>query len=155
MALVVSAWSSKAVPDGSSAVITNLGPPKCSTNPPLRVVNRRGFIVFCGPGSAVVWSKGKWNVIKGSACDGGRLDFGTWSQRSTPHVGLGIVLDSRPHPGSVDVGDGGIELIPGTRTALSGTATIEPGLKRGTFNLYGRNGAGPDGSRFVGAWNCG
>lgn len=95
-----------------------------------------------------------WHTIKGSGCNDGRLAFGVWSQRRTPHKGLYIVLDSL-RAGTVDVIDGGIELIPGWRTALSGMANVEPGLTRGTFNVYGRNGSGADGSRFIGAWNCG
>ena len=110
--------------------------------------------MFCGPGSAVVWSKRRWLAIRGCGCNDGRLAFGIWSQHGTPHRGLYIVLESL-RAGNVDVIDGGIELIPGTRTALFGSALVEPGLNRGSFNVYGRNGSGPDGSRFVGAWNCG
>jgi hypothetical protein len=152
-AFVLSALSSGAAPVADHAAV-KVVPPQCSTNPPLRTAQRRGFTVFCGPGSAVVWSKGVWHTIKGSGCTDGRLAFGVWSQRRTPHEGLYIVLDSL-RAGTVDMIDGGIELIPGTRTALSGTANVEPGLTRGTFNVYGPNGSGADGSRFIGAWNCG
>jgi hypothetical protein len=152
--MVVSAWSSQTVPPHLHAVVSTLVP-KCSANRPQKAVERRGFTVFCGRGSAVVWSKGGWHVVKGSACTADHLEFGVWSQSPVPHEGFGIVLTSIDHAGNANVIDGEIQLIPGTRTALSGSVVIEPGLSSGTFNVYGRNGSAPDGSRFIGAWNCG
>jgi hypothetical protein len=150
MPLVLSGWS--------AARTSNIGPPKCSAlaTKQERGITRRGFTVFCGPASAVVMQRGIWHVLKNGVCRDGRLYFGALGPRRARHVFLGLQLDSRDHPGTVNIRDGEIELVPpGTVEALSGTALIEPGLDSGTFNAYGRDANGPVGDRFVGAWNCG
>ena len=118
---------------------------------------RHGWERVCGPGSALVSFKGVSYSVHGGYCSDGRVDFGISGPGSTPHRGFWIVL-AHHGAGAVKVVDGEVELVPGIRVALSGTAVVEPGLKGGTFKVFGRggsNGTTPTGSRFTGSWNCG
>jgi hypothetical protein len=70
---------------------------------------------------------------------------------------LYLVIDAPDQSGTAAVIDGGLDLVPGRREpAISGTALIQPsGPLRGSFSLFGRDGAGPDGWTFFGAFSCG
>ncbi len=118
---------------------------------------RQGWETACGPGRALVTFKGVSYAIHGGYCTDGRLGFGILGNGSAPHRGFAIVL-AHNRAGVVNVIDGEVEFVPGVRVALSGTAVVEPGLKRGTFKVFGRggpNGTTPTGSRFTGSWDCG
>ena len=79
--------------------------------------------------------------------------FGVLGPGSAPHRGFWIDL-AHNRAGAVDVTDGEVEFVPGVRVALSGTALVKPGLKRGTFNVFGRSASGPTGGKFTGSWTC-
>jgi hypothetical protein len=83
------------------------------------------------------------------------LDFGVYSPRATPHLGFGLRFDAS-RAGIVNVVDGELEMVPGIRVALSGTAHVDPGFRSGTFSVYGRGAGGRHtGGTFTGGWTCG
>ena len=136
-----------------------VGPGSCPAH--LKVgqhaILRHGWLRACGPGTALVMFKGVSYSIHGGSCTDGRVYFGIVGPGSAPHRGFWIVL-ARKGAAAVNVIDGEVELVPGIRVALSGRAVVEPGLKRGTFTVFGRagpNGTTPTGSHFTGSWNCG
>ena len=83
------------------------------------------------------------------------LGFGVTTPRAVPHKGLFLMLEPGNRPGRVRIIDGQLDLVPGIRVALSGTAVVDRGLRSGTFWVYGRVWANiPSGGRFTGSWTC-
>ena len=127
-----------------------------------QLVNRSGYALACGPGSAVVTFKGMTYRMKGSRCfigsRGGRLYFGAQRFNTPlppPRNALYLVVE-RNRRGSVNVVDGGIDLVSGLRAAIVGKAQATTKLGRGTFTIFGHLGNGKtDTRRFTGSWNCG
>lgn len=151
LVLVAGGWTSVA------ATVGVVGPSSCPTHGLLtHVIVRNGYRTMCGLASGVISLNGASYTLRGGFCDHGRMGFGVLGPGSAPHRGLFIVL-AHDRAGAVDVIDGEVELVPGIRVALSGTAVVEPRLRRGTFKVFGRAGLGtrPTGSRFTGSWNCG
>lgn len=151
--LVLGAWASAA--EG--------GAPTCTAQDEKSktLVLRRGYSLACGPGSAVVKFKGITYRMKGSRCfispQGARLYFG--AQRGSwplppPLNGLYLVVEPN-RKGTVDVIDGGVNLVSGLRAAIGGKAQATNGLRRGTFTIFGHVGGQPDSRRFMGSWQCG
>ena len=106
---------------------------------------------------AVVTVKGATYTIPHGACrgGGGQSDFGVYSQSAKPHIGFGLRLDT-VRAGRVTVSDGELDVVPGFRVALSGTAHLDAGLRSGTFTVHAR---GADsrlaGGPITGRWTCG
>jgi hypothetical protein len=120
--------------------------------------SKPGWWVQCGPAHAVVTVRGVTHTITHGACNGprgGRLDFGIYSPRGVRHVGLGLRLE-RVRAGTVEVTDGELEVVPGIRVALSGTARVDRGFGSGTFSVHGRRADGRRiGGTIDGSWACG
>jgi hypothetical protein len=112
-----------------------------------------GYLTMCGPASGVIRFKGTSYAIHGGLCSDGRIYFGVLGLGSAPHKGFFIDL-THLRAGAVGVSDGEVEIVPGIRVALSGTALVKPSLKQGTFSVFGRSGSGRTGSTFTGSWNC-
>jgi hypothetical protein len=139
-----------------AAASREVGPRSCSTvdRRQQRVLVRNGYYTRCGPASAVLTFERRSYAIRGGFCTDGRMSFGVSGAGSASHRGFAIILASN-RSGGVPVIDGEVEFVPGIRVALSGTAIVRRGLKRGTFRVYGRSGTRPTGSKFTGSWNCG
>lgn len=152
LVLVAGGWTR------GGATVGVVGPSSCPTHGvSTHVIVRNGYRTLCGLASGVISLNGVSYTLRGGFCDNGRLGFGVLGAGSAPHRGLYIVL-AHDRAGAVDVIDGEVELIPGIRVALSGTAVVAPSLRRGTFKVFGRagrSGTRPTGSRFTGSWNCG
>ena len=135
-----------------------LAPGSPAAGPRLCTGSKPGWWVQCGPASAVVTVRGVSHTITHGACNGpsgGRLDFGIYSPRATPHVGLGLRFET-VRAGTVKVIDGELEVVPGIRVALSGTAHVDPGFRSGTFSVHGRRADGRrTGGTITGRWICG
>jgi len=71
-----------------------------------------------------------------------------------PLNGLYLVVEPN-RKGTVDVIDGGVNLVSGLRAAIGGKAQATNGLRRGTFTIFGHVGGQPDSRRFMGSWQCG
>ena len=122
------------------------------------VVPRRGYLLACGPGSAVVSFKRITYRMKHSKCfDGAGLYFGVSSgARTSPTNGLYLVLAPHGKAGAVDVIDGGLDLAAGVHAAILGKAQVKAGLRSGTFSVFAHIGNGKsDGRKFTGSWQCG
>ena len=160
LALAAHSRSSAPEPAKSSAA-----PPRCTkADDRNEGVVRNGFLVECGPASAVVRSGGATHVIRTGNCGAGPgLDgdweyFGVRSRRAVPHIGLTIHVIYRPgdvrerRPGRPYPIAGEIEMLPGARESLAGTATFPTRLSgNGTFVLHGRT----TGRTYTGSWTCG
>jgi hypothetical protein len=133
-------------------------PPKCTAADTRlqRAVVRRDLTRFCGPASAVVWSKGRWRVIDGGSCTNDRLElhFGVLGPKSSPHMGLSLVLDPPMDRGWTEVPGAELELVPGTRESLTGTA-VQTRPTGGIFRLWRPYPTRSGGRTFIGAWSCG
>jgi hypothetical protein len=160
LALAAHSRSSAPRPAKSSAA-----PPRC-TKADYRNegVVANGFLVECGPASAVVRSDGVTHVIRTGNCGAGPgLDsdwnyFGVRSRRAAPHIGFAVHVIYRPgdarerRPGRPYPIAGAIEMVPGARESLSGTARFAKGfLPDATFVLHGRT----TGRTYTGSWKCG
>jgi hypothetical protein len=138
-----------------AAVVLGLGSAAATPRP--CPGTKPGWWVQCGPASAVVTVRGVTHTIPHGACNGhgGRPDFGIYSQSSKPHIGFGLRLDT-VRAGAVKVIDGELDVVPGFRVALSGTAHLARGLRSGTFSVHAR---GADsrlaGHMITGRWTCG
>jgi hypothetical protein len=122
------------------------------------LVPRRGYLLACGPGSAVVNCKRITYRMKHGMCfDGAGLYFGISSgARTSPTNGLYLVISPHGTAGEVDVVDGGLVLASGVHAAIVGKAYVKVGLRRGTFRVFGHIGNGEtDGRKFTGSWHCG
>jgi hypothetical protein len=132
---------------------------------------RDGYRLDCGPGSAIVWAAGRWQVLSPGICGMySRLYFGiydgSYPAGKDPHRTLQFyvgpsyntpALDSLlVHGGRSGVGDGEIDVL-GAHEALSGRAIVERGGGGGAFDLNNRGGpsAGYSRNTYVGAWTCG
>ena len=150
MTLALGAWSS------ASADVA----PTCTAQDEKSqyVVPRRGYLLACGPGSAVVSFKKVTYRMKHSKCfDGAGLYFGVSSgARTSPTNGLYLVLAPYGRAGAVDVIDGGLDLSAGVHSAILGKAQVKAGLRSGTFSVFAHIGNGKsDGRKFTGSWQCG
>ena len=117
-----------------------------------------GWWVQCGPARAVVTVGGATYTIPHGTCHGhavGRPDFGVYSQSAKPHIGFGLRLDA-VRAGRVTVSDGELDVVPGFRVALSGSAHLDAGLRSGSFTMHAR-GADSQlaGGPITGHWTCG
>ncbi len=148
--LVLGAWAS------ASEGVT----PTCTADDQTsqHVVTRSGYLLACGPGSAVVSYKRVTYRMKHSKCfDGAGLYFGVSSgAKTSPTNGLYLVLSPHGKAGAVEVVDGGLVLASGVHATVVGTARVKAGLRRGTFSVFGHIGNGKtDGRKFTGSWRCG
>jgi hypothetical protein len=159
--LPLTAWTSHA---GSPAQ------PKCSAADTRRtatlLVNGGAhhaplYLRFCGPARGVIDLNGKSFAIRGGWCHHGRSSFsaelviaiGLIANRpAAPGRGISLRLPRRP--GRTTIDDSEFE-VPGMRVAASGIVVLAPGLRGGTFSLYGRTASGPTGVRLSGSWACG
>jgi hypothetical protein len=150
LTLVLGAWAS-----ASDSVA-----PTCTADDQKsqHVVPRRGYLLACGPGSAVVSFKNVTYRMEHSNCfEGGGLYFGVSSgARTSPTNGLYLVISPHGKAGAVDVVDGGLDLASGVHVTVLGKAKVKAGLRRGTFSVFAHIGNGTsDGRKFTGSWRCG
>lgn len=132
-----------------------------------RGVSRNGYRLQCGPGSAIVWLAGRWQVVSAGNCyyDTGiyfGIQDGRYPRGADPHRTLwfnfgfdGTLQSKLVHGGTSGAWDGEIDL-PAAHTAVSGNTIIQPGGAGGAFDLNNR-GAQSEGSPradYVGAWTC-
>jgi hypothetical protein len=144
--------------------------PRCARNERGFHVHH-GYRLVCGPGSAIIWVGGRWQVVSPGICEHrGPLHFGVvdgaYPDGADPHRALVFPLgpfftDASARSrflsgGAVAVSDGEIDL-PGAHTALSGSMIVQRGGTGGAFDLNNRGGAGVGWPRadYVGAWACG
>ena len=151
MTLVLGAWASASASEVA---------PTCTAEDEKSqyVVPRRGYLLACGPGSAVVSFKRVMYRMKHSKCfDGAGLYFGVSSgAKTSPTNGLYLVLSPRGKAGAVDVIDGRLDLAAGVHAPILGKAHVKAGLRSGTFSVFAHIGNGKsDGRKFTGSWNCG
>ena len=134
MTLALGAWAS------TPAVVA----PTCTADDEKsqHVVPRSGYLLACGPGSAVVSYKRVTYRMKHSKCfDGAGLYFGVSSgARTSPTNGLYLVLAPHGKAGTVDVVDGGLVLASGVHATVLGTAHVKAGLRRGPSACSGTSG---------------
>jgi hypothetical protein len=116
-----------------------------------------------GSARVVVIARGVTYVIQGGLGGCSRplgnpplrwIGAGSFTPLAKRHKGASVVLSPGDRAGRVKVIDGQLELVPGIRVALSGTAVVSSGLNAGTFKVYGRTANGPTGSWFTGSWTC-
>jgi hypothetical protein len=152
MTLVLGAWAWASASESVTPTCT------ADDSRSQQVVPRRGYLLACGPGSAVVSFKRITYRMKHSNCfEGGGLYFGVSTGGSTsPTNGLYLVISPHGKAGAVDVVDGGLDLASGVHTTIFGKAHVKAGLRRGTFSVFGQGGNGTsDGRKFTGSWRCG
>ena len=135
MTLVLGAWASAS--DGVAPTCT------AEDEKGQQVIPRRGYLLACGPGSAVVSFKRITYRMKHSKCfDGAGLYFGVSSgAKTSPTNGLYLVLSPHGKAGAVDV-VGALDLTSGVHAAILGKAHVKAGLRRGTFSVFGHIGNG-------------
>jgi hypothetical protein len=73
-------------------------PPRCSDwqTQHLDIIRSNGFVVYCGPASAVVHGSGRWRVTRGACYGRGRfrrIHVGFETRRAIPHMSLGLIMD--------------------------------------------------------------
>jgi hypothetical protein len=152
--LVLGAWTSASAVVGSTC--TKVEQKQAS------LAKRDGYYLGCGAGSAVIKRNGTTYRMTHSKCyigsGGARLYFGLQrfgDMTLKPQNALYLVLDSFRRVGTVDVGDGSLELVTGTHVAILGSARVQAGLKRGTFTVFEHVGSGvTNRHKFTGSWNC-
>jgi len=151
---------------GASSTWTEVKPvrPACSERDKSSalLVGRRGYHLACMPGGAVVKQGGQTYKLRHSACFNktARMYFGIFRFGNldvSAQNSLYLVLEPYARAGRVQVVDGSIEIVTRKKRVLSGAvlgeATVDPGLRRGTFSIVGLQGAG--GKTFTGSWHCG
>jgi hypothetical protein len=132
------------------------GPRSCSVADRLlkHALASHGYVTMCGPASGVIRFNATSYAIHGGFCaDGVRLYFGVLGPGSAPHRGFLLDL-AHLRAGAVGVTDGEVEIVPGIRFALTGTAVVKPDLTQGTFKVFGRSGSQRTGRTFTGSWTC-
>jgi hypothetical protein len=133
------------------------GPRACPAGRSLpHALVRDGYQTMCGTARVVVVSERASYTIRRGYCTHARITFGVLGSGSAAHRGFAIVF-AQNRAGVVLVIDGEAEFVPGIRVALSGTAVVAPGLKNGTFKVFGRGGRSGrtlTGRTFTGSWNC-
>jgi hypothetical protein len=151
-ALLLTAWASGDPTQNCTAADAREG----------KVLRQHNVMRSCGLARVIVRAGGRFYVIRGGVCFAPQGDdpaerwlmFGVFTPLAQPHSGLGLVVRPGDRAGRVSVIDGELQLVPGVRVALSGSAVVGSGLGRGTFSVYGRSAKGLTGGRFTGSWSC-